>query len=81
MKKLTKMGLVASMILTALVLFTGCEKPNIQKTDRTRVDINMGVNIYCDKTKNVEYMIFKGYKSGGMTPRLNADGTVSTCSK
>ena len=81
MKRLTKTSLVASIVLTALVLFTGCEEQNLQKTDRTRVDINMGVNIYCDKVKNVEYMIFKGYKSGGMTPRLNADGTVSACSK
>ena len=51
--------------LSLVIALTGCE--------------GEGVNVYCDKEKGVEYLIFKGYKSAGMTIRTNNDGSVSLC--
>ena len=39
------------------------------------------VKIWCDKEKGVEYVLYDGYKAGGLTLRRNVDGSVSTCEK
>ena len=74
MKNLTKISLVLAIIM----IFTGCDDGS-QKTKNTDTSVNRGINVYCDKEKGVEYLIFKGHKSGGMTIRTNADGSVSKC--
>jgi hypothetical protein len=79
MKRFTKLGLIA---LTALVLFTGCDtEGRYQDTTSTTTVTNMsyGVNVYCDKDTNVEYLIFKGYDGNGMNVRYNLDGTIKSC--
>jgi len=45
------------------------------------VDIDNGMNIYCDQKKNVEYLIFKDYKGVTMSKRYNEDNSVSNCVK
>lgn len=48
-----------------LLLVTGCNEVN--KND---------IYFYTDEETCVEYIIYDGYKAGGITPRLNRDGTI-----
>ena len=48
-----------------LLLVTGCNEVN--KND---------IYFYTDENSCVEYIIYDGYKAGGITPRLNRDGTI-----
>lgn len=48
-----------------LLLVTGCNEVN--KND---------IYFYTDEKSCVEYIIYNGYKAGGITPRLNRDGTI-----
>ena len=66
------------MSLVALIMFSGCNE-DYQNTGTNKVHIDQGINIYCDIDTNVEYFIFKGYKSGGMTVRYNLDGSIKGC--
>ena len=61
-------------ILIAVVLtfcLVGCEehKPVI-KTD------NYDITIWTDEETGVQYIIYNDIHRGGITPRLNADGTL-----
>lgn len=61
-------------ILIAVVLIfclVGCEKHKpVTKTD------NHDILIWTDEETGVQYIIYEDVHSGGITPRLNADGTL-----
>jgi len=76
-----KKTLMTSIILLILILITGCNNNKMEKKILTKEVFNKGVSTYCDKDQNVEYLIFKGFRAGGITPRLNSDGTIKTCNK
>ena len=88
-KKLTKdekiiLGVVCVLFL--LLIFGKDDDKNIKNIDNIEVknidlDIYNGMNIYCDKEKNVEYLIFKDYKGSTITKRYNEDNSVSNCLK
>lgn len=58
-----------------LLLVTGCNVSTNNETDRNEVDKN-DIYFYTDENSCVEYIIYDGYKAGGITPRLNRDGTI-----
>jgi len=66
-----------------LLFLTGCDsdQKEIRQNSKEviRTVVSYGVNVWCDKKTNIEYLIFKGYKSGGMTIRYNANGTPKQC--
>jgi hypothetical protein len=39
------------------------------------------VSIWTDKETGVQYVIYEGYKQGGIVPRLNADGSLHVGNK
>jgi len=74
MKKLTL------TLMTVLVIFTGCDeiqKP--QETSNNRISTKCGINIYCNKETNVEYLIYKSHRSSGLSVRYNLDGSIRSC--
>ena len=80
MKTLTKIVLG----LAVIVALTGCdnvakEADNIGSRAETLTKIADNMYVFCDKEKGVEYVLYKGYKAGGLTIRTNADDSVSTC--
>ena len=68
------------MVLIFGVLFlTGCGAEPISKTETKNstyyIQDSMNFDFYVDKETCIEYIIFSGSYKGGITPRLNADGT------
>ena len=69
--------------LTLILLLTGCDGEQKETRQNSkeiiRTVIRQGVNVWCDKETNTEYLIFKGYKSGGMTVRYDFNGKLKQC--
>lgn len=64
------------IILLLLFLVTGCSVGiNDSKTDYKEFDYG-DMYFYTDEDTCVEYIVYVGYYKGGITTRLNADGTV-----
>lgn len=61
-----------------LLLITGCTSKNEDNNyDTNYQEINDNfIYYYTDEDTCVEYIVFSGYRKGGITPRLNADGTI-----
>lgn len=74
MKKLSIMGLIFGTLF-----LTGCGAEPISKTETKNstyyIQDSMNFDFYVDKETCVEYVVFKGGYKGGITPRLNRDGT------
>lgn len=68
-----------SLIILTLFL-TGCGAEPISKTETKNstyyIQDSMNFDFYIDKETCVEYIIFSGGYKGGITPRLNTDGTL-----
>lgn len=68
-----------SLIILTLFL-TGCGAEPISKTETKNstyyIQDSMNFDFYIDKETCVEYIIFSGRYKGGITPRLNTDGTL-----
>jgi len=75
------MKVVLSILM--LLALNGCG--GFVKSDGNKVvdsyEYPTNVKIWCDKEKGVEYVLYDGYKAGGLTLRRNVDGSVSTCEK
>lgn len=73
------------VILFALVLtlcLVGCEETSKSNKAEPREESTSNILIWIDEETGVQYIIYsdkKGYGGmGGITPRLNADGTLYT---
>ena len=73
--------IVISFVIGVLFL-SGCNGDQKESTQNStevyRTVVRQGVNVWCDKEMNTEYLIFKGYKSGGMTVRYER-GNLKHC--
>ena len=61
-----------------LLLITGCSFKNENNdcdTNYQEVNDNL-IRYYTDKDTCVEYIVFSGFRRGGITARLNTDGTI-----
>lgn len=58
-----------------LLLVTGCSVDVNDETESTKVN-NTDIYFYIDENTCVEYIVYDGWYSGGITPRLNRDGTI-----
>lgn len=68
------------LLLTILTLFlTGCGAEPISEDSNNETNYYMQdstkFNFYVDKKTCIEYIIYQGSYRGGITPRLNTDGT------
>ncbi len=61
------------LIMLLLILLTGCAK---SEDDYPMEYIGNNVYIFVDKKTGVNYLVYCGYKSGGITPRFNKDGSL-----
>ncbi len=65
--------ILAAMLMTAFL--TGCD----DDTNKTNSS-NMDIEFWTDEVTGVQYVIYDRYAGyggmGGITPRLNADGTL-----
>ena len=81
MINLHNIALTAITIATT-VLLNGCDSPEMpQDTKTAKISVSYGVNIFCDKEVGIEYLVFKEYRAGGITLRLNEDGKPKRCGK
>jgi uncharacterized lipoprotein YajG len=67
-----------------LLLLTGCnnQEESVQNsTEVFKTQITKGVNVWCDKETNIEYLITQFYRSGGITVRYNKNGSKKHCTK
>lgn len=78
MKKL----IVVAIALVLIFCLVGCELTNLDNSSvptDTKTDVR-DIRIWTDEETGVQYIIYADtYRSlGGITPRLNADGTLYT---
>lgn len=70
---------VYTLVLFAIIAFSvsGCESSDggvALETEMEETYISENVNVFVDPETGVNYLIYDGYKTGGMSPRYNADG-------
>ena len=81
--------IILGVVVLGFLLFTFGGDPSKKENDKIEnievknmdLDIDNGMNIYCDQEKNVEYLIFRDYKGSTITKRYNEDNSVSNCIK
>lgn len=77
MKKL----IIAILALALILCLVGCEASETPTESKTQLveGEKWVISIWTDEETGVQYIIYHGYKNsdlGGITPRLNADGTL-----
>ena len=58
-------------------LLVGCDN-DFKKVDGNKTD---NIQVYVDPETGVNYLIYADYKSGGITVRYNADGSIMVTEK
>lgn len=58
-----------------LLLVTGCNISTNNETERNEIG-NTDIYFYTDEETCTEYIVYDDWYSGGITPRLNRDGTI-----
>ena len=76
------------LLIISILLLTGCGIEPISEDSNNEtsyyIQDSIKFDFYVDKNTCVEYIIFSGGYKGGITPRLNTDGTLKlneTCLK
>lgn len=68
------------IITITIILLIGCGAEPVNKKQETNdayyIQDKLDFGFYVDKETCVEYILFHGSYKGGITPRLNADGTL-----
>lgn len=64
------------VILTALLMLCGCDVKQDKHQISQRYAANNIVEICID---GVSYLIYSGFKKGGIVPKLKVDGSLYTC--
>ena len=73
--------IISLILVIAIMLLVGCEDVSQADTQTKYIQDYKGslddeeYSIRVDKETGVNYIVLDGFESGGITPRLNADGT------
>ncbi|OUO25388.1 DUF6440 family protein [Eubacterium sp. An3] len=65
------------LMITAMavcLLLSGCSGSENEETEKS-VSSDW-IHVYVDEKTGVNYLVYSGYKSGGITPRYNPDGSL-----
>jgi hypothetical protein len=62
------------VLMCVFVMFTMCGCKTNAETNN--VSVFESITIYVDEETGVNYMLYDGYDSGGITPRYNEDGSL-----
>ena len=75
--------MIVSLVLAIVLLLTGCGADtvnnNVENKDNYEANYMQdysSCNFYIDEETCVEYIVFHDTYKGGITPRLNDDGTL-----
>ncbi len=75
--------MIVSLVLAIVLLLTGCGADtvnnNVENKDNYEANYMQeyhSFNFYIDEETCVEYIVFHDTYKGGITPRLNDDGTL-----
>lgn len=75
-----KKVIIALFALVLILCLVGCEEANESNKASLKTEDNSTIYIWTDEETGVQYIVFsdkKGYGGmGGITPRLNSDGTL-----
>lgn len=76
------------LVIVPIMLLTGCGAEPISKDNNNEtsyyIQDSIKFSFYVDKNTCIEYIIYRNNYQGGITPRLNTDGTLKlneTCLK
>ena len=72
-------ALVVGFVLLVIYLLFTVKQPLSLQT--TKIITERGVNVYCDKETQVEYLIFTGDDRAGITVRYDGNGRIKRCDK
>lgn len=67
--------IISLILVIAIILLVGCAETTEADTQIDYIQDEWGIKIMVDKETGVNYILFRGNKRGGITVRLNADGT------
>ena len=67
--------IICFILVAVMVVLTACGNVDAENKTKYIQDYNSKFGIFIDKETGVNYIIFDGAYSGGMTVRLNEDGT------
>ena len=81
-----KKVIVTLLVIVLTVCLVGCTSETTETTETTIQKVNDScIYIWTDEETGVQYIVYEkayGYAGmGGITPRLNADGTLYGCDK
>ena len=71
-----------SVLLVFILMFSLCSCSVEENSNQSTNQINntlpssSSVHIWTDEETGVQYIIYDGYKQGGIYPRFNADGSL-----
>ena len=65
--------IISLILVIGIVLLVACSDVEADTQNNYIQDTNC--YIYVDKETGVNYIVYSAYYKGGITPRLNADGT------
>ena len=73
--------MIVSLVLAIVLLLTGCGADTVNNNNNVENKANYmqeyhSFNFYVDEETCVEYIVFHDTYKGGITPRLNDDGTL-----
>ena len=64
---------IIAAIITGLIILSLC---GCKRIEGETMDLMNAIYIYVDEETGVEYIVYNGYKKGGICPRYNADGSL-----
>lgn len=67
--------IISLILVIAIMLLVGCVETTEARTKTYYMQDYGECYIYVDKETGVNYIVFNDYNKGGITVRLNADGT------
>lgn len=77
MKNNIKIGKFLFVIVIAIIVIASCTGCATNNTNKVRETSNSSiVEDFVDPKTGVHYLLFERRYRGGITPRLNADGTI-----
>ena len=71
--------MIVSLVLAIVLLLTGCGVDTVNNNVENKANYMQeyySFNFYVDEETCVEYIVFYDVHKGGITPRLNDDGTL-----
>ena len=67
--------IISLILVIAIILLVGCSETTEADTKVNYIQYDLDYTIIVDEETGVNYIEYHAYNKGGITPRLNTDGT------